>query len=103
MQTTYMTIGKKIWLGFLLLLALITLISTMSFVGVNGIVHNASQVIDGKKLDGELAQREVDQLVWAEKVSTLLTDDEPQNLKCKPTIPNGVLASGSAGKRAKNS
>jgi len=68
-----MTIGKKIGLGFGLVLILLTLLGALSFSGVSGIVGNASEVIEGNKLDGELAQREVDHLKWVHKVSDLFS------------------------------
>ena len=70
-----LTIGKKITFGFGLTLAILLVICIMSFTGVGGIVNNASQVIDGNKLDGNLAQKEVDHLNWANKINALLTDE----------------------------
>ncbi len=70
-----LTIGKKIAAGFTAVLALLVLAGILSVVGVNTIINNAETVIDGNKLDGTLAQKEVDHLNWAKKVNTLLTDD----------------------------
>ena len=70
-----LTIGKKIGLGFGVVLSLLALVGTLSYTGVGGIVANASEVITGNKLDGNLAQKEVDHLNWANQVSALLTDD----------------------------
>ncbi len=70
-----LTIGKKLMIGFGVVLALLTAVGLLSYTGVGGIVANAGTVIDGNKLDAELAQREVDHLVWAGKVNALLTDD----------------------------
>jgi methyl-accepting chemotaxis protein len=47
---------------------------------VSGIVNNASQVIEGNKLDANLAQKEVDHLNWVNKVNALLTDDNVTKL-----------------------
>ena len=58
----------------LLCLVLLTAVGLLSFTGVSGIVGNASTVIDGNKLDGTLAQREVDHLNWTGAVNALLTD-----------------------------
>jgi methyl-accepting chemotaxis protein len=57
--------------GILLLLAVTAMAAGF---GINGIVGNATEVIDGNKLRGELTQREVDHLNWANKVNALLTD-----------------------------
>jgi methyl-accepting chemotaxis protein len=70
-----MTIGKKIGTGFGVIIILLIVLAAISFTGVGGIVKNASEVIDGTALDGELAQKEVDHLNWIMDVNKLLTDD----------------------------
>ena len=45
------------------------------YTGVPGIVTNAVEVIFGNQLDGQMAQREVDHLNWANQVNALLTND----------------------------
>ena len=69
-----MTIGKRISLGFGLVLALIVVLSLSSFIGVGKIVSNAKEVIGGGRLNAELAQREVDHLNWAGKVTGVLVN-----------------------------
>jgi methyl-accepting chemotaxis protein len=69
-----MKLGTKVFLGFGVVLALLSIVGILSFNGVSGIVKNASEVIDGNKLDGNLAQKEVDHLNWIKKVNALLTD-----------------------------
>jgi methyl-accepting chemotaxis protein len=76
-----MSFGKKIAVGFGVVLILLAVVGVMSYSGVQGIVLNASQVIDGNKLDGSLAQKEVDHLNWANKVNALLTNDEVTKLE----------------------
>lgn len=75
-----MTIGKKIATGFGIVIILLVILGILSFTGVGGIVKNASEVIDGKALDGELAQKEVDHLNWIGEVNKLLTDDSVHEL-----------------------
>jgi methyl-accepting chemotaxis protein len=70
-----LTIGKKVALGFGIILVLLSVLGLLSYSGVSGIVEDAEQVIDGNKLDGLLAQKEVDHLNWVSKVNALLTDD----------------------------
>ena len=53
----------------------------LSFLGVGSIVKNAGEVIDGKTLDGILAQKEVDHLNWAGSVNELITDETTHTLK----------------------
>jgi len=71
-----MTIGKRIAAGFFIVLALLTAVGLISFFGVGTIVGDATEVIHGNQLDGNLAQKEVDHLNWAGKVNALLTDDK---------------------------
>ena len=70
------TIGKRIGFGFGLILVMLIGVVYLSFSGVGQIVRNAGEVIDGNRLDGLLAQREVDHLNWAGQVNALLTDDK---------------------------
>ncbi len=76
-----LTIGKRIGLGFGVILVLLGGIWGLAYFGVGGIVGNASEVITGNKLDGEMAQKEVDHLNWANEVSALLTDDSVTTLE----------------------
>ncbi len=80
MKWKKMTIGKKIAFGFGVVLFLFGLVAVMSYLGVSGIVKNASEVIEGNKLDGNLAQKEVDHLNWVNSVNALLTDDSVTQL-----------------------
>jgi len=74
------TIGKKIGIGFGVILVLLVVVGILSYSGVSGIVNDAEEVIDGNKLNGNLAQKEVDHLNWVNKVSALLTDDKVTSL-----------------------
>jgi methyl-accepting chemotaxis protein len=76
-----LTIGKKIAVGFGVVMALLAVCVVLSYTGVGGIVGNASQVIDGNKLDCALAQKEVDHLNWANQVNALLTDERITKLE----------------------
>lgn len=75
-----LTIGKRIGLGFGFVIVLLVILGGLAFMGVGGIVNNASEVIDGKVLDGTLAQKEVDHLNWAGAVNKLITDENVHNL-----------------------
>ena len=77
-----LTIGKKITAGFSIVIVLLVLIGVMSYFGVGGIVKNAEEVIDGNKLDGNLAQKEVDHLNWVNQVNALLDRREGDNTGC---------------------
>lgn len=75
-----LTIGKKTGIGFGVILVLLVVVGILSYTGVSGIVTNAVQVIEGNKLDGNMAQKEVDHLNWVNKVNALLTDDKITSL-----------------------
>ncbi|NIA13462.1 MAG: methyl-accepting chemotaxis protein [Nitrospiraceae bacterium] len=70
-----MTVGKRIYGGFGAVLILLLVMGIASLVGIRDIVGNATAVIEGNKLRGEVVQCEVDHLKWASKVNALLTDD----------------------------
>jgi len=76
----FQTIGKRIGLGFGVVLGLLFLLALLNFLGVGRIVGDAEKVIEGNKLNAELAQREVDHLNWAAKVSGFLLDDHVAEL-----------------------
>ncbi len=69
-----MTIGKKIALGFAVVLGFLSFIALCATLGIGNIVGNAEQVIEGNKLRAEIVQREIDHLNWANNVNAFLTD-----------------------------
>ena len=75
-----MTIGKKLALGFTVVLLMLSCIVVMSFTGVGSIVANAQEVIYGNELEGHMAQKEVDHLNWVNQVNALLTDEKVTTL-----------------------
>lgn len=76
-----LTIGKQITIGFGVVIVLLVVLGSLSFTGVSGIVENAEEVIEGKALDGEMAQKEVDHLNWIGEINKLLNDDSVTELK----------------------
>ncbi len=70
----------KILAGFSLLLLILAGLGIWATLGIGNIVDDASEVIDGNKLRGEIVQREVDHLNWAAQVSALITDPEVNEL-----------------------
>ncbi len=75
-----MTLGKKIGTGFGIVIIMLVILGAISFTGVGEIVKNASEVINGRTLDGELAQKEVDHLNWIVELNKLITDDDVNEL-----------------------
>ena len=80
MNFNRLTVGKRIGAGFGVVILFLILIGGLAFTGVGGIVKNASEVIDGKALDGILAQREVDHLNWVNAVNELISNEAVHEL-----------------------
>ena len=74
-------LGKKMGTGYGIVLILLAIVTGWAINGITGIVGNARQVIEGNRLDGMLAQKEVDHLNWVSKVNALLTDDQVTRLQ----------------------
>lgn len=76
-----MSIGKKIWMGFAVIIVLLVIVAVWSIIGVGRIVANAEEVIAGNKLRGDTARKLVDHLKWASQVSEFLNSDQITVLK----------------------
>jgi methyl-accepting chemotaxis protein len=76
-----LTIGKKIGLTVGVLVLILLAVGLIAVFGINGIVNNADQVIEGNKLRAEMTQREVDHLQWAATVSDFLSDRDVHELE----------------------
>jgi len=76
MNWNKLTIAGKLAWAFGALVAFLCGLGLISFQGVSSVVGNATEVIEGNKLDANLAQREIDHLNWANNVSALFIDDD---------------------------
>ena len=70
------TVGKRIAVGFGMVLTLLTIIGFMSYAGIGNIIGNAHQMIEGNRLEAVLAEREVDHLNWVNQLNLLLSDEK---------------------------
>src|SRR6056297_1321523 len=70
----------KLLCGFGLVLLALAGLGVWATLGIGNIVDDATEVIDGNKLRGEMVQREVDHLTWAGALSALITDPEVTEL-----------------------
>ncbi|MDI6448786.1 methyl-accepting chemotaxis protein [Anaerobaca lacustris] len=70
-----MTIGRKLALGFGVVLVLLTLTGVIAFRGVSGMETDAEEVIHKNVLVKDLSQGEIAHLNWANQVVALITDE----------------------------
>jgi methyl-accepting chemotaxis protein len=74
------TINQRVTTGFAAVVVLLALIGGISFRDLGHIVGDSQQVIQGHRLDGALAQWEVDHLNWINQVNALWTDEDAGTL-----------------------
>jgi len=73
-------LGRKFFIAFGLVIALLILVAYWAIDGIGGIERNATEVIDGNMLRTEIETKHVDHLKWSADVSKLLTDHETTHL-----------------------
>lgn len=64
----------KLFFSFGIVLLLNVISCLMTYNGVSKMIHDAQTVIMGNQLDSLLAQKEIDHLLWMDKVNSLWTD-----------------------------
>ena len=84
------TIAQRILGCVLSVIVMLVIITMISYFGIGQIVGQAKEVIRGNQLSGLVAEREIDHLIWANKVANLFADDSVTTLdvqtdptKCK--------------------
>lgn len=80
-QWKNLKIGTKLGFGFGCILAMVTVAGLIIFWGLGGVVNTAQEVIKGNKLDGILAQKEIDHFNLMNRVNALLTDKNVTKLE----------------------
>ena len=75
-----MTIGKRIGVGFGLVVIALGVVASWSVLGLGRIVDGLAEAVHSNDLQSEITQREVDHLNWAKKVSDLLTEENVTEL-----------------------
>ncbi len=80
MKWNDLKLSKKFFLAFGVIISLLLASGFWAIFGINGIVHNASEAIDGNKLRSDLEGKYVDHLIWAKEVNRLLTDNTVKEL-----------------------
>lgn len=74
-------IFSKILLGFSVVLSILIVISSWSYINIDDMINDGKEVIDGNKLRGNILQREIDHLNWVNKLSQFLNDDSINELQ----------------------
>jgi len=75
-----MTIGKRIGIGFGVVLVLFAIVAILSYRGISGMRSGVAEVITKNELAENLSRREIDHLNWAGQVGALLTDSSVERL-----------------------
>lgn len=70
------TIKQQLAFGTGIITVILIITGIFNFSGIGRIVHHGKEVISGNRLDSELAQREVDHLMWVGKVRDFLANDQ---------------------------
>jgi len=73
-------LGGKFSLAFGSIIVLLILSTAWSIWGINGIVVNSEEVIQGNKVKTMMTERHLDHVIWAEKVAKALTNDSVTEL-----------------------
>lgn len=74
-------LGEKFGLAFGMIIIFLILTASWAIWGINGIVHNAEEVIQGNKIKTMMTERHLDHVVWAENVAIALTNDSVTELE----------------------
>src|SRR6056297_1718588 len=75
-----MKLGAKFTVGFGIVIVLLIAVGGWAIFGINEIVSNAEEVINGNELRGNIVQREVDHLNWTVELNDLLNNDTVHEL-----------------------
>lgn len=68
------TIGKKISLGFGIILLVFVTFALLTKIEIEQITSNAKQLVAGDKLNADLAQKEIGLLDWVNEINSFLID-----------------------------
>ena len=73
-------LGKKLGIGFGVVLLFLAGVGAWSVYGIDELADDAAQVIEGNRLQEHLIDIELSHLKWTNKVSRLLTDEDVNEL-----------------------
>ncbi len=75
-----LSLSKKLGIGFGVVLTLLLVVGGLSIIGINIVQDKINFAKAGNSLGAEIMQRQIDHLNWAEKISTLFTDEQVTEL-----------------------
>jgi len=75
MKWKNLKLSRKFSFAFGIIIVLLIVVAGWSILGINNIVGNAENVIDGNKLRTELEHNYVQHLLWSKEVNKLLTNE----------------------------
>ena len=71
----------KVLFGVGLILLILTVISSWSYINVDKMTDDVKGIINGNELKGEILQREIDHLNWVGSLSKFVNDDSVNKLE----------------------
>ncbi|WP_430815243.1 methyl-accepting chemotaxis protein [Carboxylicivirga sp. RSCT41] len=80
MKWNDLRLSRKFLSAFGIIILLLVVSGLWAIFGINGIVGDATETIDGNKLRSDLESKYVDHLIWAKEVNRLLTDENVTEL-----------------------
>ncbi|MCG8582783.1 MAG: methyl-accepting chemotaxis protein [Bacteroidales bacterium] len=80
MKWNDLRLSSKFLSAFGIIILLLLVSGLWAIFGINGIVGDATEAIDGNKLRSDLETKYVDHLIWAKEVNRLLTDENVTEL-----------------------
>ncbi|MBF0447440.1 MAG: CZB domain-containing protein [Magnetococcales bacterium] len=75
-----LSLQKKILTGIGCVIILLIAVSYRSLSGISGMVDDGMEVVGGNRLRGEILQKEIDHLNWANQVSSFISNDKVSEL-----------------------
>ncbi|MBL0732098.1 MAG: CZB domain-containing protein, partial [Desulfosarcina sp.] len=75
-----LTVGKKLGVGFGIVLIMLAMLLLTSFFGATSIVKNAVSLIAGGEIKTVMTQKEVDHLNWINHLSAYMSDPDVKEL-----------------------
>ncbi len=76
-----LNIGMKISIGLLSILFLLAVVSGWSHLSINKMIDVGNEVEQGRELELEITNRQIDHFLWAAKLDSFLSDDSVTELE----------------------